>query len=73
SVLPNRDFFMPKLSGLIDGTREKRGSECYSFFCCQRAGNSDAEADEKIIFPLRSFGNIIWCKGTIGSFCEEQK
>ena len=64
---------MPKLSGLIDGTREKRGSECYSFFCCQLADNSDAVADEKIIIPLRSFGIIIWCKGTIRSFCEEQK
>lgn len=25
SVLPNRDFFLSKLSGLIDGTREKKG------------------------------------------------
>ena len=25
SVLPNRDFFVPKLSGLIDGTKEKKG------------------------------------------------
>lgn len=31
SVLPNRDFFVPKLSGLWRHKR-KRGSESYSFF-----------------------------------------
>ncbi len=56
------------VSGIILWEREKR-TACCSFFCCQQTDNSVAFCERKIIFSLRSFEDIIWCKGTIENFC----
>ncbi len=56
------------VSGIILWEREKKG-QLVVFFCCQQTDNSVAFANEKIIFSLRSFEDIIWCKGTIENFC----